>query len=97
LGYACGGGGSGASSANWLATGSEATPQVRLSPNARYSVNRSSGGGRTVTVNSQVAVRVPASRAWQVTRVEPISNGEPDGGEHVVVTGCAPPVETGGG
>jgi hypothetical protein len=68
-----------------------ATPSVMLSPKAttRVTVKRGGGGGggETTTGNAQLAVRCWASRAVQVTVVDPIGKAAPTSGVHVVATG----------
>ena len=67
------------------------TPAVMLSPKARKFVAVSCGGLVTLTWNVQEAARSPASRAVQVTFVDPTAKVDPLGGVHVVATGAVPP------
>jgi hypothetical protein len=63
-----------------------------LSPKATNLVTAMVGGGTTVTANVHDARRCRASVAVQVTVVAPKGNSDPLAGEHVTVTGGAPPV-----
>jgi hypothetical protein len=68
-----------------------------LSPNAMNLVAVSSGWRVTLTAKLQAAVRWSASRAVQVTVVDPTANDDPLAGEHEEVTGAVPPVTVGAG
>jgi hypothetical protein len=69
-----------------------------LSPNATYLVAVMCGADITITVIEKVqeAVRVCASVAVHDTGVDPAGRLDPLVGEHVVVTGVAPPMTVGG-
>src|SRR3990172_4127214 len=73
----------------------DTSPAVRESPNATKRVKRSSGGGRTSTVKLQLALRLSASVAVQVTGVVPIGKAFVAGTEQVTGTGGDPPCAAG--
>jgi len=52
-------------------------------------------GGSTTTADVHEAVCCTASIALQAKDVLPTGNSDPDGGEHVVVIGCTPPLTVG--
>jgi hypothetical protein len=66
-----------------------------LSPNARIRVNRKRASSLTVTAKLQVATRLNASVAVQLTCVFPIAKSAPGWGVQLTVTGRSP--STGGG
>jgi hypothetical protein len=68
-----------------------------LSPNARNFVALNCGGRVTVTGKAHDEVRWSASRAVQLTLVDPTGKLDPLGGVHDVVTGVVPPVTVGCG
>ncbi len=68
-----------------------------LSPKASTADAFNFSAGCTVTGNAQLAVRLWASVAVQVTVVLPSGNDAPMSGVQVVVTGVAPPVVDGFG
>ena len=73
------------------------SPAVTLSPKARKLVRCNVGRRVTLTVKAQVACRLSASEAVQLTLVEPRGNCEPDAGVQATVTGICPPDVVGEG
>jgi hypothetical protein len=67
-----------------------------LSPKARNRVFEMLGVAAIVTLKLHDAWRPNASVAVQVTMVEPIGNGAPEGEEQNVGTGGCPPTGAGG-